>query len=99
MFRREVIALASMTLSCGVRPATPTGEPVPTFEQEKRTAVASAARDIPCETGKVVVITWVAPKSSRDLIVVEGCGQRLSYVCDSRCELFSKLPAAPGGQP
>jgi hypothetical protein len=91
MFRR-ILALVAVT-SCGAYRSSSGELVVTTLDHEEVAAREAASRDIPCEAGKVAVVTWVAPMhSSRDLIVVEGCGQRLSYVCnEERCELFARL--------
>jgi hypothetical protein len=95
---RQILALLVLT-SCGAYIA-PSGERIVTvLDHERVAARRAAAQDIPCEAGKVAVVTWLAPRNSSkgDLMVVEGCGQRLSYVCDEdeHCELFARLQRSP----
>jgi hypothetical protein len=90
---RRIVALVVALTSCGAYRSSSGELVVSTLDHEEVAAREAAARDIPCEVGKIIVVTWVAPMhSSRDLIVVEGCGQRLSYVCkEEHCELFARL--------
>lgn len=79
--------------SCGAYRSSSGELVVTTLDHEEVAARTAATQDIPCEAGKVAVVTWLAPtRSSRDLVVVEGCGQRLSYICkEEHCELFARL--------
>jgi len=65
---------------------------------ERATATASAARDIPCDPGRVVLAAELISERATDVIVVEGCGQRLTYLCAERCLLTSRVALpSPGG--
>jgi hypothetical protein len=60
----------------------------------KAEAVATGAHDIPCDKSGVAVVAVVSGRSGSS-VVVEGCGQRLTYVCGRLCALTSRLPIPP----
>jgi hypothetical protein len=94
MFRRTLVLVA--LASCGPYERLPNGEvAVTALDHDEITAAENATRDVPCERGKVIVVAGASfHGSSNHLVVVEGCGQRLSYICNARsdrCDLFARL--------
>ena len=65
------------------------------FGAEEVGVIASGARDIPCDLHGVVAVAKLSSRGRFDAYVVEGCGQRLTYFCSTRCILTSRLTLAP----
>lgn len=100
------VIYASDGVPHGAEPARPAAKQFAAWESA---AIASGAHDIPCDRGSVKELAWLYGKyvliAGHDTterlvpyaVVVEGCGQRLTYLCGDRCILTSRLavPAAP----
>jgi hypothetical protein len=84
---------------------SPSGREVPregSLASDVPRARANAARDIPCGASGIAAVSWVIPHSTQsdEIVVVEGCGQRLTYACSPLdCLLTSRIAVAPPQQP
>ncbi len=92
---RFAIAIVGVTACRAPMGATPT-PPHAAEDWEERLAVEAGAKDARCAVGDMLVLGKVIGQGPMDTVVVEGCDERLTYVCSDRCVLTARLPLHEG---